>query len=126
MGSPIPMNTMFLGAIPTMCRAAYHCPTISEAVNDRTSPICAVSQNVHPIAHPTWLDTHSVYVLAPDDPIIGISTDSISSVLPLIGGAVVPAAGTRCRNLTTSPSGDCSRNVALIGATVATAGNAEI
>ena len=49
MGSPMPMNTMFLGATPTMCRAANHCPTISEAVSDRISPICAVSQNVQPI-----------------------------------------------------------------------------
>jgi hypothetical protein len=29
------------------------------------------------MAHPTWLDTHKVYVLEPFRPTIGISTDSV-------------------------------------------------
>jgi hypothetical protein len=36
------------------------CAAISPAVRFPESPICPVAQNPHPIAHPDWVDTHTV------------------------------------------------------------------
>ena len=113
----MPMNTMFRIDACFSWVAAYHCPTISEAVRFRISPICAVSQNPQPSAHPTWLDTHSVVERSPVRTIIGMITDSISS-----GSA--PAPSTRCTNLTVRPVSDSSDSSRTIGASPTTAGPA--
>ena len=46
---------------PAAYRAARTtCSTISPVVRWRSKPIWPVAQNPHPIAHPAWLDTHTV------------------------------------------------------------------
>ena len=77
-GSPMPMKTMFLTVACRSWVAANHWPTISGAVSERTSPIWAVSQKPHPMAQPTWLETHSVWLFTPRRPIMGIWTHSMS------------------------------------------------
>ena len=62
-GSPIPMNTTLPSrrCIVRASRAASAtCSTISPTVRCRVKPACPVAQNPHPIAHPTWLLTHTV------------------------------------------------------------------
>ena len=124
---------------PTTCFAKYHCPTISAALKLRTNPICAVSQKVQPMAQPTWLLTHKVYLVLPVEPRIGISTLSISRCsscwlkAALEGASMVACSPTptvvvrsmRLRNLMTSPSGLCSRSSrTMVGSLIPKSSNA--
>ena len=42
------------------CAARTTCSTISPGVRWRVNPAWPVAQNPQPIAHPAWLETHSV------------------------------------------------------------------
>ncbi len=59
----MPMNTTLLSRRPArLARAAASttCSTISPAVRWRSNPAWPVAQNPQAIAHPAWLDTHTV------------------------------------------------------------------
>ena len=62
-GSPIPMKTTFetwAASRSAAVAASVTWSTISSSVRLRPAPSCAVAQNLHPSAQPTWLDTHTV------------------------------------------------------------------
>jgi hypothetical protein len=59
-GSPMPMNTRFVGRRPASFVARYTCSTISPAVRLRPYPSVAVAQKPQSMAQPTCDDTHSV------------------------------------------------------------------
>ena len=104
MGSPIPMNTMFLISKPvrpvhgssTWKRAAWSCAAISAADRLRIRPICAVSQKRQPMAQPTWLETQSVRVVVPSRWRIGMTTLSVSRPSPrsMVNLSVSPSTCT--------------------------------
>ncbi|MNP34740.1 hypothetical protein D3C76_1280440 [compost metagenome] len=66
-GSPIPIiTTLVIGrvpvtfAAPTIFAARQTWPMISDTRRLRLKPCCAVEQNLHSSAQPTWEETHSV------------------------------------------------------------------
>ena len=62
-GSPIPIITTLRTPVdPQRLRACQTCSHISPAVRLAIRPRVPVSQNVHPIAHPTCDDTHTVFL----------------------------------------------------------------
>ena len=60
-GSPMPMNTMLVSRRGRAARTATAtCSRISPGVRWRRKPDCPVAQKLHAMAHPAWLDTHTV------------------------------------------------------------------
>ena len=55
------ITTLRTPVVPQRLRACQTCSQISPAVRLANSPSVPVSQKVHPIAHPTCDDTHTVF-----------------------------------------------------------------
>jgi hypothetical protein len=62
-GSPMPMNTTLdtrRSTLRARSVARTTCSTISPTVRWRVKPAWPVAQKPHAIAHPAWLETHTV------------------------------------------------------------------